>query len=179
MTKHWTDALLKLDACADAVKWAKDFDTPDAAWRACRRGDWMLWLAGTMAGKPGSKRRKTLVLAACGCARLVRKHILKREDRPRLAIETAERWTRGEATLLEVRKAADAATYTVAHAAAYAAADAAYSTYSAAHAAAAAAHYSAHAATIAADAARFDTLARCADIVRRFYPKCPLPGKGE
>lgn len=42
---HWTDDLVRLQACDDAVEWARGYDTMDAAWAACERGDWMLWLA--------------------------------------------------------------------------------------------------------------------------------------
>jgi hypothetical protein len=62
--------LEKLRPCSHALDWAKGFDTAQAAWDACERGDWMLWLLGKKAGKPGSAKRKKLVLAACKCARL-------------------------------------------------------------------------------------------------------------
>ncbi|MEM7622636.1 MAG: hypothetical protein AAF235_05475 [Planctomycetota bacterium] len=65
---HWTDGLVRLRACGDAVDWAKGFGSLDAAWAACDRGDWMLWLAGRVSGAPGGDARRTLVLAACGCA---------------------------------------------------------------------------------------------------------------
>jgi hypothetical protein len=37
----------KLRACEDALEWLKGLPegtTPQAAWEACERGDWMLWL---------------------------------------------------------------------------------------------------------------------------------------
>ena len=73
-------------------------------------------------------------------ARTVLDKIPDGEDRPRIAIETAEAWTRGEATLEQVyadAAAAYAAAYTVAtYAAAYAAYYAAYAAYVAAASAA-------------------------------------------
>ena len=36
--------LRSLGACDVAVAWAKDYATLQAAWNACPRGDWMLWL---------------------------------------------------------------------------------------------------------------------------------------
>ena len=94
--------LVKLGACSEAVEWSKG-KTLAEAWKTCERADWMLWLA--------AKRvpRKQLVLAACACARTALQYVPKGETRPLVAIETAEKWTRGEATLAEVRAAAYAA----------------------------------------------------------------------
>jgi hypothetical protein len=179
--RHWTHQLETLHACPEAVAWARDYASLDAAWSACPRGDWMLWLAGRVAGGPGSPLRRPLVRAACACARHARPYVRAGEHRPRLAIETAERWSRGEATLEEVRAAADAAAD--AADAADAAAYAAYAAYAAAHAAYAAyAAYAAHAAAYAADAAahaadaaaRTSMLSRCADLVRVHYPQPPV-----
>ena len=44
MTKHWTVELERLGACPEAVAWCRDYATPQAAWDACQRGDWMAWL---------------------------------------------------------------------------------------------------------------------------------------
>ena len=83
--------------------------------------------------------RQRLVLASCACARTVLHLVPEGEHRPQIAIETAERWTRGEATLEEVQLAANAAN--AADAAAYAAnaanaaANAANAAYAAANAA--------------------------------------------
>lgn len=118
-------------ACRPALEWLQA-RTLAEAWEQSERGDWLLWLAA----KAGVDRRR-LVLAACACARLALVHVPPGEERPRVAIETAEAWCRGEATIEEVRKAsrnADAAY--AAYVAADAAADAAYA-YAAADAAAA------------------------------------------
>lgn len=64
----------------------------------------------------------------------------------RVCIETAKRWTHGNATMDELRVARRNAAY------------AAYAAY-----------------TADADAARFKTLAQCADIVRKHYPAIPTP----
>ena len=111
MTTHWRDALRRMAACTEAIAWCKRQVTLAAAWVACERGDWMLWLLGRLlAGPPESASRKRLVLAACACARLALPHVRKGEERPRMAIETAERWARDDgATLDEVRDAAAAA----------------------------------------------------------------------
>ena len=122
---HWSYAVAKMNACRDAVAWLATQPDTETAWRECKRGDWMLWLLGKQAGAPGSDARRPLVLAACACARLALPYVREGELRPLQAIETAERWARGEAnapSLDEVRKAAAAA---YADAAAAAAADAA------------------------------------------------------
>lgn len=152
--------LIDLGACEDAVTFASQYPTIGEAWDACERGDWMLWLAA----KAGLCTREQLVLAACACARLALVHVPGGEDRPRIAIETAEAWADGRAAIDEVRAAADAAYAAAAYAddaAAYAAADAAaYAAY------AAAAAYADDAAAVAAVAARNRVLRECADIVR-------------
>jgi len=141
--KSTKDILTKLGACTEAVKWAGR-KTPKKAWETCKQSDWLLWIAGKL-----NIDRKKLVLAACACARTALKYIPAGEDRPRIAIETAEAWTRGEATIEQVRTATHAA-----HAAAHAAytAHAAYVADAAAQAAYAA--YAAHSA-YAADAATY------------------------
>jgi hypothetical protein len=54
-------------------------------------------LSALVAHKPGVDR-SLVVLAACDCARTWLRHVPPGEDRPRLAIETAEAWCRGETT---------------------------------------------------------------------------------
>jgi len=136
--------LQKLDACKEAVEWSKPYAELPEAWAKCERGDWMLWLAA----KAKFCTRQQLVLAACECARLALKYVKKGEMRPSVAIEIAEAWAQGKATLEQVRAAA-------------AAADAAYAASAAAAAAADAAY----------DAAGKSTLAVCADILRNHAVK--------
>jgi len=176
--KDFAAALRRLGACGEARVWASG-RTLQQAWAECPRGDWLLWLAGR-----AGVERKVVVLAACACARLALKHVRPGEERPLRAVETAEAWARGDASvsLEDVRKAARAADAAAAYAfaafaaayaayAAFAAADAAYAAADAAYAAADAAYAAdaADAAADAADAAR-TTLAECADIVRAHIP---------
>jgi hypothetical protein len=166
--------LEQLDACAMAVHWVGE-RTLEEAWNQCERGDWMLWFAGKI-----EVDRKLLVLAACGCARKALKNVPEGEERPRIAIEAAEAWCRGEASIEDVRAAADAARAAAyaaraaadaADAAAYAARAAAYAAYAAADAADAAARAAAYAAYAAADAAaEAASLAQSANIVREVIP---------
>jgi len=121
------DVIRPFNPCREAVDWIEAHPgmTFERAWAECPRGDWMLWIAARL-----GVERKTLVLAACACARLALKFVKPGEERPLRCIETTERWARGEATIVEVCTARAAAT-----AAAYAATPAAYAAADAAHAA--------------------------------------------
>ena len=171
-------ALLEIiDACKDARQWAAD-KTLHEVWTTCERGDWLLWLAGRMEGHPGWHTRQQIVLAACACAETALPYVPVYENRPRLAMETARAWTRGEATLEQVGAAADAAG--AAADAAYAAAGAAYAAAGAAYAAARAAYAAyaagaAGAAANAANAARVSAQRNMADLVRRALPEPCAP----
>src|ERR1700690_3372956 len=126
--------LTEIRACGPAIEWvnARKFDSLETAWAECERGDWMLWYAGKKSGPVGDERRKRLVLAACGCARLALPIYEKRypdDKRVRDCIETAEKWARNEATLEELqvsrRNCYAAFAFAAAAYAAFAAADAA------------------------------------------------------
>ena len=162
MTSHWTDELVVMHACPEAIAWARDYPSLQSAWGACERGDWMLWYLGRC-----DVDRRRLVLAACACARTALPHVPAGEDRPRIAIETAERWAHGDETVTfsDVRSAASAS--------ADAATDAdAASTYAASAAAVSAADTAS--ATYAARAAGFT---ECARIVRTHFPRVGLPSE--
>ena len=97
--------LESVGACGDAVEWVGK-RSATRAWKECQRGDWMLWGA-VKAGVD----RKAVVLAACACARLSLRYVKAGEDRPRIAIETAEAWCRGEETIEQARAYAACAAY--------------------------------------------------------------------
>ncbi len=186
-----TTLLTRLDglrACGDAIDWVRNarVASDEELWTRCRRGDWLLWFTERV-----GVDRRLVTLAACDCAREALGFVPAGEDRPRLAIEAAEAWARGSATLDEVHVASDAAAYV--HAASAAAAAYVYTTDAAAHtvyacdaaAAAASAAYgytadtAASAAASAADAAaaactrshaRTQSLARGAELVRARIP---------
>jgi hypothetical protein len=101
---HWSMKLIELDTCSPAVTWAAAQTTYAEAWENCERGDWLLWLAGRL-----EVDQKLLVKAGCACARTALQYVPKGEERPRIAIETAEAWAEGRATLSQVRAAAAAA----------------------------------------------------------------------
>jgi len=146
------EKLDELNACSDAVGWCRGFGSPQKAWDACERADWSLWLMGKLSGEPGSKKRKKLVLCACEIARLALQYVPNGEKKPLVAIETAERWAKGDTDIfLQNVRTAFYAAY---------AADAAD--------AADAAFYAA-----AAGADKKEMQIKCADIVRKHYPKAP------
>lgn len=85
----------------DALPWLRSLPpdtTPEEAYNACKRGDWLLWLAGH-----AGVDRKIIALAACACIRAA----LARVDAAEVsaAIETIEAWTRDEASMEDVRAA--------------------------------------------------------------------------
>ena len=185
--KELMNLLRKLHACDEARRWAGGKDL-QAAWDSCNRADWMLWLCGRMADQPGWPARKQIVLVACACAETALQYVRPGEDRPRLALEAARAWVRGEVSIEDVRRAtydaaaaayayaADAAAYAAyadaADAAAYAADAAAAAAY-AADAAAAAAYAAAAAAANKRDdasSARAKALTELAHVVRREIP---------
>ena len=109
--------LAQRHACWEALEWLQERDAA-TAWSECPRGDWLLWWAAKV-----GVERKVVVLAACACARLALPYVAAGELRPLKAIETAEAWYSGKASLGDVRAAyaADDASAAAA-AAAYAAA---------------------------------------------------------
>ena len=108
-------SLEDLGACHEAIRWADGTGLSlEEAWKICHRGDWMLWYAARV----GADRR-AVVMACCEIARGVLPRVPSVEDRPRLAIEAAERWA--ENPTEENRRAADAAAADAAAAAADAA----------------------------------------------------------
>jgi hypothetical protein len=165
-----TEVLENLYACHEAIQWAKTQPNKQAAWNACERGDWLLWILGKTC-KPNSRQHKQLVLAACQCARLSLRWVPAGKNNPLIAIDTAELWARGEATVTQVKAAAYAA-----HATTYA------TTYATFAAHAAHATHATHVATFAAYAAYATDSKKlankCADIVRAFFPKPPRPSTG-
>jgi hypothetical protein len=181
----YIDDIEALSLDDEIIDWlrAEQHPTIDAAWAACSRGDWMLQIASRCVGPVGDRRRVPLALASVHCAELALAYVPEGEDRPRVAVETVRSWARGEATIEQVR-ASEAATWaaglpgqTVTEAAAWAigAIAVAAGVPEVARAAEEAVIRTAWAAAWAAGAAaRPETLARCAEIVRQHYPEPPV-----
>jgi hypothetical protein len=158
MKKHCAE-LKKLNPCKDALEWTLQFNSPQEAWDACEKGDWMLWLWGkgkVDKSQPYSEDRKPIVAVAIDCARLAWGHM---PQAAKDCIELHQKWVDGEVIPIEqLRKKRNAAAY-----AADAAAAAAYATYAAA-------------AAYAAAYARKEILKKAADIVRKHHPKAIVLG---
>jgi hypothetical protein len=159
-------------------------------WEECRDARVLLRVLACQIRKRGDAAHRALVLATGACARTALEYVPAGEDRPRLAIETAERWARGEATLDEVRRAKSDtnAAWKVAWAAQTAQAAQAARAAQAAQAVAWAAQASqASQASLVANAVvhtvkattndesgRTTALAKMADLVRAIVPICPV-----
>lgn len=90
---HWSDRLVELESCEEAVRWCVGLDSFAEAWRICERGDWMLWLLGLLSGPPNSESRRKLV-GVCGqCAELAL-HLFEEkypsDDRFRKAVQACK-----------------------------------------------------------------------------------------
>ena len=154
--------LARLGACDYARAWVADRDL-ESSWAECHDSDWLLWLAARMGTPPHE-----IVVAACACARTVLHLAPAGDPRPRLALEAAEAWARGYATVNQVHAAVDAARAARTDAWVEYSADDAYAE-DAAYAAASAAAYAANA---TASAARAASRVQCCDAIRSAIP-CP------
>ena len=111
-----TKKLEALDACEEAIAYARSQPDLQTAWNDCTRPDWLLWLLY----KTGTADAREIVLTACQIARSVLPH---GDSRPLAAIVLAEQWASGDTAISrdDLRAAAWAA-YAAACAAANAAA---------------------------------------------------------
>jgi hypothetical protein len=165
--------LKELDACDEAIEWAKDYDNLQQAWDNCQRGDWMIWLINKMEWS----NDKDLRLMAVAFARQVQ-HLMN-DQRSINALDVAERYANGEANIEELTEARAAAAAVAAWAAWVAAWAAARAAWAAARAAGAAAWAAAWAAARAARAAEAEARAAeaagaaeadQANIIRQYLP---------
>jgi len=159
--KQFIDKLTELKACdgeGQAMPWVREQPDVETVYKECYRGDWMLWYIYYSDIALQDKRKWI------GCKiEIVRQvqHLMK-DERSIKALEVGERYSKGEATDEELKQAATdaAAAYVYAAAADAAATYAAYT----------AATYAAYAAVAVAYAAAWDkSLAKSADIVRKWY----------
>ncbi len=165
----WTDALVRLNACHDAVEWCRTQPSLEVAWAKCERADWMLWLVGLLSGEPWGEGRKRLVLCATDCAETAIRYVTDEwlEGIALSCLQTARAWSHGEATREDVMEARREARQEVWDAAVSAAASAVFVVFAACAACAA------FAAADDAAAAGMRALSEMADIVRAYYPEPP------
>ena len=94
--------LTDMDACVGGRDWADSQKSYRAAWDACDRGDWMLWIA-----QERNIDLKISTLARVKCVRLV-EHLMIDMWSLR-ALLAAERFSAGNASLAELNDAAGTA----------------------------------------------------------------------
>ena len=198
ITKEW---LRENNACKSGVKWFLSQDETDAAkimlkLIECGRPEDFHWIMQKLITTKEQSVMIAVFSAECVIDIFENKH--PDDKRPRKAIDAAKEWIKNpcpktksdaayaayaaNAAANAAYAAADAANAAAdaANAAAYAAyaaadaADAAYAAVYAADAADAAAYAAAYAVDAAAYAAHKETLKKCADIVRKHYPKVPV-----
>jgi len=105
--KAHTALLKRMSACSNAVAFADQHKSLKAAWEACARPDWMLWLLDAVKHEDD----KTYRLFACWCVRNTpladgrKVWVLLTDKRSRDAVEVAERFAVGEATREELATA--------------------------------------------------------------------------
>ena len=134
MKKSVYQQLADKGACKDGVEFVRSCKTLSAAWEKCVRPEWMIWAIRKLLPKQDDEKFR---LFACWCARNTpvangrTTWDLLTDERSRRAIEVAEAFARGKATLEELAAAeaaawaAEAAAWAAAAAAAEAAAEAA------------------------------------------------------
>jgi hypothetical protein len=98
--------LQKAGARDAALTWAQG-KTFLEFWVTCHIGNWMLALAGFMAGQPGWPTKQQVSLAACKCAETAIKYAPIGANLPRSMVGTVEKWICGEASDLDVVSARD------------------------------------------------------------------------
>ena len=103
----------KLGACAEAQAFAHTVPDLETAWNTVDRSDWMFWLLRRLKYDDAKVYR----LYACWCVRNTpladgrKVWDLLTDPRSRAAVEVAERYAVGEATLAELNEARSAAAY--------------------------------------------------------------------
>ena len=154
MTRHWTDALVKLLACEEAVVWCRAQPDLATAWATCKRADWMLWLLEHPEPEAGTGDHRKLV----GCAVEIARTVLH-------LFENARPGDPSVRDCLDFCNRYAAAATEAAEAAAWATGAAARATRAAARAA--------RAAGAGAWVAEAAVHQRNADIVRKWFPTAP------
>ena len=106
MTNHWSDALVQLGACADAVAWARTQPDAATAWASCPDLAWLVWIVRRTSPDP---RLAELRLFAAACAERVAPLAGEHEAVCRAAVAVVRAWCVGEATDKQLRAARSAA----------------------------------------------------------------------
>ena len=171
MTAHPLSTLLRsLKACPEARVWAASYDTLQAAWDACPRGDWMIWLLE--AANVHAPERRTFAYA---CAdRAVRVHAVAALRSAGLTAQADTLAALAPVTDQETADAARSASVSASHSAARSAAhwaadsSAESAAYSAAYSAADSAAFSAAVSSVSADSAAYSAGSAAASAERQW-----------
>lgn len=97
----WLSDLARLGPCGKGLTWAQSQPSPEAAWAACPRPEWLLWLLIRLA-KPGSAEHRRLVALGAVMVRTVSPLVGSSYD-PEPLLRALERWAAGEDTAAEVQ----------------------------------------------------------------------------
>ena len=92
-TNEFQTLLRSKGACDEARDWVNGHHMRQA-YEKCERPDWILWMAGRMAGTPGFPTVEQIILAACDCAETALKYVPEGEERPKKAIEAARAYAK-------------------------------------------------------------------------------------
>jgi hypothetical protein len=84
------DLIAHFELCDRARRWLADYDDVETAWRECDDGRWLQHLLTI------TLPHERCLDVALACARAVLPMVAPGEERPRIAIEMAERYARGE-----------------------------------------------------------------------------------
>lgn len=88
------------EACTEACEFADGFDTPQDAWDASARGDWMLFALGIQSGEAYGDGRRSLVNLVAQVAKLSI-HLSAHASKATEAIDYAQAWGFGDPTKTE------------------------------------------------------------------------------
>lgn len=89
-----------IEACDESKGLSKGKSLAEC-WTKCHRGDWLLLLCSRMIGRPGWPSLPALIIACAACAETS----LRLDDLPhRVALDTARRWAKGEASTQDVKE---------------------------------------------------------------------------
>lgn len=102
--QHWSIGVGLLGMSVEHQAWAAGHPDPASAFLACERADWLLSVLASNDADP-----QVLALTICDCVEDVLVYLPSDEPRPRLALQLARAWARGEATASEVWDASVAA----------------------------------------------------------------------
>jgi hypothetical protein len=92
--------------CPDGLDWAKE-RTIDEAFHDCQRADWLLYLGGLMAGRPGWPGVDEIVALSADCARTALRFIPRHVDAPRKVLGVAREFVHGVSSVEDLAAAAD------------------------------------------------------------------------